>query len=70
MELGLGKNLIVRRRLVFVIVRLHVIFAHREILELVPHQDAAEVRVAVEDDAVESKDFTFLKLRASLNGRQ
>jgi len=38
------------------------------VLELVPHQDAAQVGVAGEFNAVEIENFTLLELGASVNG--
>ena len=65
MALGLLGHLIVRRWLVLVIVRLHVILAHRMILEPVPHQDASQVRMPVEDDPVEVVNLAFLEFRGA-----
>ena len=59
------QHFIVRRRLVFVIVGLDVILAHGVVLELVPHQNAAQVGMAVEDDAVEIEDLALLKFGTS-----
>src|ERR1700750_1630725 len=58
------QNFVVRRRLVFVIVRLPVIFSHREIFEFVPHQDAAQIGVTVEPDSVEIENFALLEFGA------
>ena len=58
------EHFVVRRRLVFVIVRLDVILAHRMIGKLIPHQDAAQIGMAVEMNAVEIEDLALLKFRA------
>src|SRR6266511_4117710 len=61
---------VVRRRLVFVVVWIDVIFAHRIILEAVPHQDAAQVGMALQNDAVEIEDFALLKFAATPDRRE
>ena len=61
------QHVIVRRRLVFVIVRLAIIFAHREVFELVPHQNPPQIWMAVELDSIEVKNFPLLKFRAPPN---
>lgn len=64
------QNFVVRRRLIFIVVRLDVIFAHRMILKIVPHENAAQIGVAVEDDAVKVENFALLKLAAAPDGRE
>src|SRR6266853_596720 len=60
MAFGLLQDFIMRGRLVFVIVRLDVVFAHGMVFEFVPHQDAAQIRVAVEPDTEQVVDFALL----------
>src|SRR5581483_2866529 len=67
---GSLQNFVVRRRFVFVIVRLLVVFAHRIIFELVPHQDSPQVGVPLELDSVEIENFTFLKFSTAPYRRQ
>ena len=57
-----------RGGLVLVVVGLDVVAAHGMILKLVPHQDAAQVGVAVEDDAVEVEDLALLELGPAPDG--
>jgi len=52
----------VRGRLLLEVVGGDVVLAHGVVLELVPHQDAAEVGVAVEHDAEEVEDLAFLEV--------
>ena len=59
-----------RGRFVFVIVRIDVVPAHGVVDEPVPHQDAAQVGVAVEDDAEEVEDLALLEFRAAPDGRE
>ncbi len=59
------QHIFVRRRLVFVIVRLTIILPHRVIFELVPHQDAAQIGMAFELNTVKIKNFPLLKFRAA-----
>ncbi len=65
-----SQDFVVRRRLVFVIVRLDVVPAHGVVLETIPHQDAAQIGMAVEDDAVEVEDFPLLKFGAAPDGSE
>ena len=65
MLLRFFQHVVVRRWFVFVIVRFAIIFAHRKIGEFIPHQDAAQIGMAVEVDAVEIEDLAFLKFRAA-----
>src|SRR5579859_1467086 len=67
---GPFENFVMRRRLVFVVVRLNVILAHRMVDETVPHQDTPQIRVAVEDDTVKIVNFTLLKLGAAPDRRE
>jgi hypothetical protein len=64
------QHFVVRRRLVFVIVRLAIIFPHRVIFELIPHQDAAQIGMTVEANAVEIENFALLKFRAPPDRRE
>ena len=47
-----------------------VILAHRMIFELVPHQDAPQIGMAVETNAVEIENFALLKFGAAPNRRE
>ena len=58
------QHFVMRRRLVFVIIGLAIIFPHREIFELVPHQDPPEIGMTFEMDAVKIEDLALLKFRA------
>ena len=49
----------------FVVGGRDVVFAHGVVGELVPHEDAAQIGMAVEDDAVEVEGLALLKLRAA-----
>src|ERR1035437_3542936 len=66
----LFQHVIVRCRLVLVIIRFHVVLAHREIPVAVPHQDAPQIGVPIEGDAVEVVSLALLKLGAAPNGRE
>ena len=57
-----------RGRLVLVVVGIDVVAAHGVVDELVPHEDAAEVGMAVEDDAEEIEDLALLELGAAPDG--
>ena len=59
--LGLLQHIVMRCGFVFVVLRLHVILAHGKILEAIPHQDAAQIRVAFKHNAEQVKDFSLLK---------
>jgi len=61
--------LIMRCWLPFVVMRFDVIFAHRMVLKIVPHQDAPQIGMAVEHDAVKVVDFALLKFAAAPNWR-
>src|SRR6266568_4577401 len=61
------EHVVVRSRFVFVIVRLAIIFAHRVIDKSIPHQNPSQIRVAIEANTVEIKDFTLLKFGAPIN---
>ncbi len=54
--------------LVLVVVGVDVVAAHGVVDELVPHEEAAEVGVAVEVDAVEVEDLALLKFGAAPDG--
>src|SRR2546421_12126139 len=54
-------------RLVFKIIRRHVIFTHGVIFELIPHQDPAQVRMPLEMDAIEIENLPFLQFRTAPN---
>src|SRR5439155_13058522 len=62
------QNVVMWRRLVLVIVWFAIILPHRIILELVPHQNASQIRVAIEPNPVEIEDFPLLKFSAPING--
>ena len=65
MPLGFLQHFVVRRGFVFVIVRLDVILAHGMGRELVPHQDAAQVGMTIEYDAVEIENLALLEFAAA-----
>src|SRR6059058_4574005 len=67
---GSFKHVIVRRRLPFVIVWVPIVFAHRMVDKLVPHQNPAKIGMTVEMDSVEVEDFTLLEFGASPDRRQ
>src|SRR5438270_8961300 len=67
---GSFEHVIVRRRLPFVIVRVPIIFAHRMIDKLVPHQNPAKIGMTVKMNSVEVEDFTLLEFGASPDRRQ
>ena len=64
------QHFIVRRRFPFVIVRLTVIFPHRMILKLVPHQNPPQIGMTVEADAVQIENFALLEFGASPDRRE
>ena len=70
MLLRLREHLVVGGRFVLVVVGLDVVAAHGVVGELGPHQQAAQVGVAVEDNAVEVENLALLKLGAAPDGRQ
>ena len=49
MLLRLFDNFVMRRGLVLVIVRLHVVFAHGIIEEALPHEQAAQIGMSIEE---------------------
>ena len=57
------QHFIVRSGLVLVIVWIDVIPAHWMVLELVPHEQAPQVVMPLEDDAEEVKNLALLKVR-------
>ena len=61
MSLRFLQHIVVRSWLVFVIVRFSIILAHRMIFELVPHQNPAQIGMAVEPDSVQIENLTLLK---------
>src|SRR5262249_42054684 len=67
MLLGPFQHLIMRCWLVFIVVWFDIVFAHGVILKSIPHQDAAQIGVVLENNSVEVKDFTLLKLRTTPN---
>src|SRR5260370_39435498 len=60
MLLGSFQHVIVRRRLPFVIGRVPIIFAHRMIDKLVPHQNPPKIGMILEMDSVEIENYAFL----------
>ena len=70
MRRGARQHGIVGRGLIFVVVRINVVLAHGVVFELFPHEQAAQVGVAREDDSVEIEDFALLKFRAAPDGRE
>ena len=67
---GAFQDFVVRGRLVLVVVGLDVVPAHGMVNEAVPHQDAAQVGMAVEDDAEEVEDLALLELGAAPDGSE
>src|SRR6266480_3387141 len=60
------QHVVMRRWFVFIIVGLAIIFAHRVIDKFVPHQNASQIRVAVEPNTIKIKNFTvFFTVRSS-----
>src|ERR1043166_4553049 len=70
MFFGPLEHLVVRRWLVFEIVRWNIIFPHRIIFKSVPHQDATKIGMPIEKNSVEIVNFAFLEFRAAINRRQ
>src|SRR6266508_4319194 len=64
------EHIVVRRRLVFVVVRLAIIFAHWMINKFIPHQNAPQIGMVVEAHAIKIKNLALLKFRAPPNGRE
>ena len=62
------QHFVVGGGLVFVVVGIDVVPAHGMVLEFVPHQQAAQVGVAVEEDPEEVEDLALLELRAAPDG--
>src|SRR6266705_2964263 len=60
MLLRLLEHVIVRSRLVFVIVRFAIIFAHRVIDKFIPHQNAPQIGMAIEANTIEVENFPLL----------
>src|ERR1700678_179408 len=56
------QHVVVRRGLVLVIIRLHVILAHRVVLESIPHQNAAQVTMAAKNNPIKIEDLALLEL--------
>src|SRR5260370_14515480 len=55
------QHFIMRRGLIFVIIRVHVIFAHRMVLITFPHQQTAQVGMAIKDGPVQIEKRRLLK---------
>src|ERR1035438_6382177 len=70
MLVGSLQYVVVRGRLVFVIVRVHVIPAHRIVLEIVPHQQAPQIGMPVEDDSEEIENLPLLQFGAAPHRRK
>src|SRR5262249_46374875 len=70
MPLRLLQYFVVRRRLPFIVIRLTIIFAHRIIFELVPHQNTSQIRMPLKPNAVKIEDLTLLKLATAPYRRQ
>ena len=68
--LRLCKDVAVGRGLPLVVLGLHVVLAHRVVLEPVPHEDAAQVGVAREDDAVKVEDLALLEFAGAPDRRE
>src|SRR6266700_569929 len=70
MLLRLLEHVVMRRRLVFVIVRFAIIFAHRIIPKLVPHQNASQIGMSFETNTGEIENLALLKFCAAPDGRE
>src|ERR1051325_10703620 len=70
MPLRLLQHFIVRRRLVFVVIRLDVIFAHWMIFETVPHQQPPQIGMSVKPNSVKIENLPLLKFRATPDRRE
>ena len=70
MRLRARQHGIVCRRLVFKVVRLHIVLAHGMVFEAVPHQNPPQIRMAGKDDPEEVEDFALLELRRAPDRRQ
>src|SRR6266480_6685899 len=64
------EDLIMRRGFPFVIIRLPIIFAHRIVFELVPHQTPAQIGMTIEPDAIEIENLALLKLGTAPDWRE
>src|ERR1035441_4773226 len=64
MLVGSLQHVVMRGRLVFVIIRVHVIPAHRMVLEIVPHQQAPQIGMPVEHDSEEIEYLPLLQFRS------
>src|SRR5437879_5575672 len=61
MSLRLLQHIVVRSRLVFVIVWFTIILPHWVIFELIPHQDAPHIGMALKPNTVKIENFALLK---------
>src|SRR4051794_24340308 len=68
MALRLVYYIVMRSRLIFVVVRFLIIFSHREIFKLVPHQNSAETRIKIEAHSIQNEPLALLKLCAAPEG--
>ena len=64
------QHIVVRRRFLFVIVGLTIIFPHRMIFKFIPHQNPPQIGMAVEVNAVQIENFALLKFRAPPDRRE
>src|SRR5689334_23200928 len=62
------QDLIMWRRLVFVVIRLAIIFAHRIIGKLIPHQNPPQIGMSLETNPIKVIDLTFLEFGAPPDG--
>jgi hypothetical protein len=67
---GAGEDFVVGGGLVLVVVGIDVVAAHGVVDEVVPHEEAAEVGVPVEDDAEEVEDLALLEFGAAPDGSE
>jgi hypothetical protein len=67
---GLGEHVAVRRGLPLVVIRLDVVLAHGMPGEGIPHQDAPQIRMPLEDDTVEIEDLALLELATAPDRRE
>src|ERR1700736_1759260 len=64
------QHVIVWRRFPFEIVRRRVIFAHRMIDKLVPHQNPAQIRMSIELNSVKIVNLALLELGTTPHWRE
>src|SRR5262245_33486145 len=70
MLLRFFQYLVVSCGLIFIVIRFDVIPAHRIILKVIPHEDAAQIGMPIENDAIKVIGLSLLKLGSTPNWRQ